>query len=102
MTKRSLLSIRALGICGLSAASLALSVALLVACATDNGDALHGPQFGPPPDRPDGSAEGSVTAADGSLAADAGAEGAPSPMPRLRPPVRAAVPSRSWRGPTAP
>ena len=79
MTKRSLLSIRALGICGLSAASLALSVALLVACATDNGDALHGPQFGPPPDRPDGSAEGSVTAADGSLAADAGAEGGADP-----------------------
>ena len=28
------------------------------ACATDNGDAVHGPQFGPPPERPDGEADG--------------------------------------------
>jgi hypothetical protein len=33
---------------------------LLAACATDNGDAVHGPQFGPTPERPDGAIEGSV------------------------------------------
>jgi hypothetical protein len=43
----------------------------LFACATDNGDSVHGPQFGPPPERPDGST------------ADAGAvqEGGPTPEP---------------------
>jgi hypothetical protein len=30
--------------------------AVLFACATDNGDAVHGPQFGPPPEPPDGGA----------------------------------------------
>jgi hypothetical protein len=34
---------------------------VLLACATDNGDAVHGPQFGPTPERPDaGALDGSV------------------------------------------
>ncbi|CAN5922275.1 hypothetical protein BH11MYX4_BH11MYX4_63610 [soil metagenome] len=50
-------------------AALVPSVALL-ACATDNGDAVHGPQFGPTPERPDGAVEGSV---------DPPVEGGPGP-----------------------
>jgi hypothetical protein len=42
--------------------------AAVAACATDNGDAVHGPQFGPPPERPDGSSDGPV-----------GEEGGPQP-----------------------
>ena len=45
----------------LFSAALVLPAVLLAACATDNGDAVHGPQFGPPPERSDGSSEGSVT-----------------------------------------
>lgn len=39
-----------------SLCSAALPAAVLFACATDNGDSVHGPQFGPPPERTDGSA----------------------------------------------
>ncbi len=54
--------------------------AVLLACATDNGDAVHGQQFGPTPERPDGSSsegsvepdpEGGPTLADGGFEADA-------------------------------
>jgi hypothetical protein len=34
--------------------AVAASALVFLACATDNGDSLHGPQFGPPPERPDG------------------------------------------------
>ena len=47
-------------------AALVAPATLVVACATDNGDAVHGPQFGPVPERPDGSA------ADGPLAEEGG------------------------------
>jgi hypothetical protein len=40
--------------------------ALLFACATDNGDAVHGEQFGPPPGRVDGSVEGGPVPGDDS------------------------------------
>lgn len=53
MTKLSLFA--------LFSAAVVLPAVLLAACATDNGDAVHGPQFGPPPERSDGSSEGSVT-----------------------------------------
>lgn len=46
--------------------------AALLACATDNGDSVHGPQFGPPPERPDGAADGPGSPAE---------EGGPGPMP---------------------
>jgi hypothetical protein len=39
-----------------SLCAAALPAAVLFACATDNGDSVHGPQFGPPPERPDGAA----------------------------------------------
>lgn len=54
-----------LSLCAAAAAAL-----VLYACGTDNGDAVHGPQFGPPPERTDGGA------ADGSASGDGG--GAPS------------------------
>ena len=41
----------------LSTVALAAPAAVLFACATDNGDSVHGPQFGPVPARPDGSLE---------------------------------------------
>jgi len=77
MTKLSLLV--------LVAAGAALPSALLAACATDNGDSVHGPQFGPPPERPEGGAgEGSVTEGggptpDGSTGGDAEADGSMPP-----------------------
>lgn len=37
----------------------------VVACATDNGDPVHGPQFGPTPERPDGAADGPITQEEG-------------------------------------
>src|SRR4051812_16145484 len=40
------------------ASAILVPGATLVACATDNGDAVHGPQFGPPPERPDGATDG--------------------------------------------
>jgi hypothetical protein len=44
----------------------------LFACATDNGDSVHGPQFGPIPDRPDGSLDdGQATDEGGSTTSDA-------------------------------
>ena len=43
---------------------------VLSACATDNGDAVHGPQFGPTPERPAGPIDGAV---------DPVPEGGPSP-----------------------
>ena len=42
----------------LTACAIFLPGTSLVACATDNGDAVHGPQFGPPPERPDGANDG--------------------------------------------
>ena len=54
--------------------------ASLLACATDNGDAVHGQQFGPTPERPDGSSsegstppdpDGGPTPTDGGSEADA-------------------------------
>jgi hypothetical protein len=39
--------------------------ALLFACATDNGDAVHGQQFGPVPERPDGATDGPVSSDEG-------------------------------------
>ena len=48
-------------------AAFVVPATLVVACATDNGDAVHGPQFGPVPERSDGSA------ADGPLADEGGA-----------------------------
>ena len=57
-------------------AGAVLPSALLAACATDNGDSLHGPQFGPPPERSDGSAtEGSVTDEGGGPTPDGSADG---------------------------
>jgi hypothetical protein len=56
---------------GLGAAFLAPgAVLILSACATDNGDSVHGPQFGPVPERPDGSP------ADGPLSSEV--EGGPA------------------------
>lgn len=52
----------------------ALPAAVLFACATDNGDSVHGPQFGPPPERLDGGS----TAADGPAP---GEEGGPATNP---------------------
>lgn len=50
---------------------------VLVACSTDNGDAIHGEQFGPPPDRKDGSTDGpvSVDPDGGGGISEAGADG---------------------------
>jgi hypothetical protein len=61
------------------AARAALPAAVLFACATDNGDSVHGPQFGPPPERPEGGA-----AADGPISEEEGGpttnpEGGPDP-----------------------
>ena len=63
--------------------SVPLCLAILAACATDNGDAVHGQQFGPVPER-----DGATTGDDGSVdplvdasvegAADAPSEGGPS------------------------
>ncbi len=61
MTKLSLFSVT---VC----AALVSGAMSLGACATDNGDAVHGPQFGPPPERPDGATDGPI-----------GAEGGPPP-----------------------
>lgn len=64
--------------CGLACAS-----ALLFACATDNGSAVHGPQFGPVPERDGAAAEGSVDDEGGTQKPDldggADADSAPSP-----------------------
>lgn len=66
---------------------LAAGAAALVACATDNGDAVHGPQFGPTPERPDGAADGSPDpdggpgpGTDGG-GSDAAADGSPASCP---------------------
>lgn len=67
MTKLSLLV--------LFSAGVVFPAVLLAACATDNGDAVHGPQFGPPPERSDGSSEGSATREGGELSADGSADG---------------------------
>ena len=62
-----------------ASAALVAPAAVLVACATDNGDSVHGPQFGPVPERPDGSsADGPVTNDEGGSATDAEA-GADAP-----------------------
>jgi hypothetical protein len=67
-------------------AGAALPTALLAACATDNGDSVHGPQFGPPPERPDGGApdgsvvgEGGGPTSDGSTDGGADVDSAPPP-----------------------
>lgn len=54
---------------------LVVPTAVLFACATDNGENVHGEQFGPTPTRPDGSDEGATpddggTRADGDAAVD--------------------------------
>lgn len=79
MTKRLLLAYAA------SAAFLPVAGAALVACATDNGDAVHGPQFGPPPERPDGASDGPIVGeggnpppSDGGPEADAAPPSCPS------------------------
>jgi hypothetical protein len=60
----------------LFAAGAALPAGLLAACATDNGDSVHGPQFGPPPERTDsGGAEGSVTDEGGGPSPDGSTDG---------------------------
>jgi len=77
MTKRFLLSHVLL-----SAGSAALlSAAALVACATDNGDAVHGPQFGPPPERPDGATDGPVIGEEGGPPPSDGGVEADAPSP---------------------
>ena len=45
--------------------SALVAAALILACATDNGDAVHGPQVGPPPDRPDVGVDGGPSSDDG-------------------------------------
>jgi hypothetical protein len=67
MTKLSLLV--------LTLAAAALPAALVAACATDNGDSVHGPQFGPPPERSDGSTEGSVASEGGGPTPDGSTDG---------------------------
>lgn len=60
------------GACVMASAAAALA---LSACATDNGDSVHGPQFGPPIDRIDaGSGEGAAPVADGGAGTDGGAD----------------------------
>lgn len=64
-----------------SAAVPFVVAAILGACATDNGDSVHGPQFGPPPERPEsGGGEGGPSVeggpSDGGGGADADADGA--------------------------
>lgn len=49
-----------------------LPVTVLFACATDNGDAVHGPQFGPPPERSDGASDGPVAEDGGPLPGEGG------------------------------
>jgi hypothetical protein len=77
MTKLALLALFSAGFVG--------PAALLAACATDNGDAVHGPQFGPPPERPEGGSDGSVTgegggpSPDGSTDGGGDADAAPTP-----------------------
>jgi hypothetical protein len=73
MNKLRLLSV------GGAIAALVAPATLVVACATDNGDAVHGPQFGPVPERPDGSGadarpaeESGATANDAEAGAEAG------------------------------
>ena len=73
MTKLSLLV--------LFSAGVVAPVALLGACATDNGDAVHGPQFGPPPERSDGGSEGSATGEGGGPGPDSGADADGAPIP---------------------
>lgn len=54
--------------------------ALLFACATDNGDSVHGPQFGPLPERPDGSqAEGAIGDEGGPVVATDAEAGSDAP-----------------------
>jgi len=67
-------------------AALAAPAALLFACATDNGDSVHGPQFGPIPARPDGSLDDGQAPEEGGAAmsdAEAGADapGSDSALP---------------------
>jgi hypothetical protein len=65
---------RLLSFTGVIAALLAPAT-LVVACATDNGDAVHGPQFGPVPERSDGStADGPLSEEGGPSGPDAAAE----------------------------
>ncbi|MDB5220360.1 MAG: hypothetical protein JWO86_8287, partial [Myxococcaceae bacterium] len=55
-----------------AAVALVAPAALLGACATDNGDSVHGPQFGPVPERSDGSAaDGPVSTDEGGATNDA-------------------------------
>lgn len=63
--------------------ALAPATGLFVACATDNGDAVHGPQFGPTPERPDATADGPVAEEGGPAPPVEGGADAPadSPLP---------------------
>ncbi len=87
MNKRSLLLYGLLWPALRSGLAFGGPAALLVACATDNGDAVHGPQFGPVPERPDGSAEGGEGPGEGGSpttdaeagATDAGTDSASPP-----------------------
>lgn len=57
--------------------------AFLAACATDNGESVHGPQFGPPPERPDGGAvmqEGGGPKGEGGTDGGVDADGAAPPV----------------------
>lgn len=67
-------------------AALAAPGAVLVACATDNGDSVHGPQFGPVPERPDGSQADGPLSEEGGPGLDAEA-GSDAPDPDGAPPV---------------
>jgi hypothetical protein len=68
---------------GLVAAVLVPGAAL-VACATDNGDAVHGPQFGPPPERPDGATDGPAIGEDGGPPPGDGGQDADAPNPSCK------------------
>lgn len=69
---------------GVLGAAIAFPAAALVACATDNGDNVHGTDFGPTPTRPEGGAEGSTPGQEGGPTPDpdggteGGSEGGPS------------------------
>src|SRR4051794_38760302 len=52
----------------------------LLACATDNGDAVHGPQFGPPPERPDSSTDGPPIGEEGGPPPTDGGQDADAPI----------------------
>lgn len=60
---------------GLLCAAL-VPAAVLFACATDNGDTVHGPQFGPVPGRPEGGADAPMGTGEGGPTPDPDGGGA--------------------------